>query len=99
MEYMVPIQVPPEKVSLVVLIVHSEKLSQLDLYSNERNGSYTSPTGKGFSGRTYSPLRETFYSWTCIAVEYMVPIQVPLEIVSLVVLIVHPEKSFTVGRA
>ena len=35
-----------------------------------------------------SLLRETFYSWTCIAIEYMVFIQVLLENVSLGVLLV-----------
>ena len=41
--------------------------------------------------------RETFYSLTYIAMEYMVSIQVLLEKVSVIVLIVHPEEPFTVG--
>ena len=42
---------------------------------------------KGFSVHTTESLsRETFSSWTCIAMECMVSIQVLLEKVSLVVL-------------
>ena len=37
------------------------------------------------------------YSRTCIAMEYMISIQALLEKVSLVVIIDHPEKPFTVG--
>ena len=52
MECMVSLQVVLKKVSLVLLIVHPKNLLQLDLYSNGIYGFYTSPTGKGFSGRT-----------------------------------------------
>ena len=61
-------------------------LLQLDLYSNGMYGFWKSPSGKGFSGHTVKSARETFYSWTCIAVEYTVSKQVLLEKVSLVIL-------------
>ena len=82
MEYMVSIQVLVlEKVSLVVVIIHPKK-----------------PVTVGLVRRSYNPPKETFYSWTCIAMEYIVSIEVlRLEKVSLVVLIVHLEKPFTVG--
>ena len=58
---------------------------------------YTSNTGKGFSSLTYSPRKETFYNRTCIAMEYRVSIQVPLEKVSLILLIVNAKKPFIIG--
>ena len=82
--------------SILMFKVRPRNLLQLDLYSNGIYGFYTSPTGKGFSGLTYSPTKETFNSQTCIAMECMVSIQVLLEKVSLVLLIVRPKKPFTV---
>ena len=70
MDYMVSLQVLLGKVYLVVHLVTSARIWKEVL-------------------DTLWPIwrlpRETFYSWTCVAMDYMVSLQVQLEKVSLVV--------------